>query len=100
MVYKCRANSRKQRGFSLLETMIVIVILMVVLGVATTALVSMQKRNNADSGRIDTTQMARQFMDQVTNDLHQAGYPSAYMFDKTFVANSANANYWAVGMIS
>jgi hypothetical protein len=58
----------------------------------------MQKRNNADSGRIDTTQMARQFMDQITNDLHQTGYPSAYMFDPTYAA--ANPNNVASGMIS
>lgn len=98
MTHRRKHAVRSQGGFSLLESMLVIVILLVVLGVATSGLVQMQRRSAADQGKMDANQMARQFMDQVTNDLHQVGYPSAYMYVPTYSA--ANPNNVAVGLIS
>jgi prepilin-type N-terminal cleavage/methylation domain-containing protein len=72
---------RLQHGFSLVETMVVVALLLLVLGVATDGLIQMQKRTSADTGKVDTTQMSRQFLDQIVNDLHQSGYPSGKMFD-------------------
>lgn len=78
-------KSSRQRGFSLLETMVVVALLLIVLGIATDGLIQMQKRSNADTGRVDTTQMGRQFMDQIVNDLHQAGYPGLKVYDPAVV---------------
>jgi type II secretory pathway pseudopilin PulG len=72
---------RRQLGFSMVETIVVVALLLLVLGVATDGLIQMQKRTSADTGKVDTTQMARQFLDQIVNDLHQSGYPNAKVFD-------------------
>jgi prepilin-type N-terminal cleavage/methylation domain-containing protein len=97
MIHKSNLRHR-QKGFSLLESLLVIVILLIVLGVATDGLVQIQKRSSADQGKLDVNQMSRQFMDQITNDLHQAGFPSAYMYTTAYAA--ANPNQVAVGMVS
>lgn len=85
-----------------MESMLVIVILLIVLGIATSGLIQMQRRSAADQGKMDTNQMARQFMDQVTNDLHQTGYPSAYMFVPTPTPSPSPTpnNSVAVGFIA
>jgi type II secretory pathway pseudopilin PulG len=88
--------SRSQEGFSLLETMLVVLLLMIVLGVATTGLIQIQKRSNADEGKVDMTQMSRQFLDQIINDLHQSGYPSPKLFDPA----TASASNYALGLLT
>jgi prepilin-type N-terminal cleavage/methylation domain-containing protein len=96
---KYRSNPKLQRrlGFSLVETMVVVAILLLILGVATDGLIQMQKRTSADSGKVDTTQMARQFIDQIVNDLHQSGYPSAKLFDPN---SSPGSNSVALGLLA
>lgn len=93
---RIRKASRSQKGFSLMETLMVVLLLMIVLGVATTGLIQIQKRSNADEGKVDMTQMSRQFLDQIINDLHQSGYPSSKLFDPAAVS----ANNYAVGLLT
>jgi prepilin-type N-terminal cleavage/methylation domain-containing protein len=96
---KNRSNPKlqHQRGFSLVETIVVVALLLLVLGVATDGLIQMQKRTSADTGKVDTTQMSRQFLDQIVNDLHQTGYPSGKLFDPN---SNPSANSIAVGLIT
>jgi type II secretory pathway pseudopilin PulG len=94
---RTRIPSKLPRGFSLLETMLVVALLFVVLAVATDGLIQMQKRHNADAGKVDMTQLARQFMDQIINDLHQTGYPGAKLYDP---ASTPSANNIAAGLLS
>jgi prepilin-type N-terminal cleavage/methylation domain-containing protein len=77
--YKSSAKAG-QNGFSLIELLIVVAILAAVMGVVTKSLINLQKRSNADFGKVDATQQTRQFMDQITNDIHQVGFPSPRMF--------------------
>jgi len=76
-----RTERKRERGFSLLEMMIVIVILTVVIGIVMKELVDMQRVNMDQTARVDLTQEARQFLDQISLDLHQAGYPGWRLFD-------------------
>jgi len=96
---KTRTNSQPRRhsGFSLVETMLVVAVLAVVMGIVVDGLVQLQKRNRADVGKVDTTQMARQFMDQIINDLHQTGYPGTKIYDP---AAAPSVNNVAVGLLS
>jgi len=96
---KNRPNPKlqRQRGFSLVETIVVVALLLVVLGVATSGLIEMQKRTSADTGKVDTTQMSRQFLDQIVNDLHQSGYPNAKLSDPN---NPPSQNSVAAGLLS
>jgi hypothetical protein len=83
-----------------LETLLVVVILAVVMGVVTQGLIQLQKRSSADAGRVDVTQMSRQFMDQIINDLHQTGYPGAKLYDTTDPLSPPPANNIAAGLLS
>jgi prepilin-type N-terminal cleavage/methylation domain-containing protein len=72
---------RSQRGFSLLEMLVTLTILTVVLGVVFMHLGDAQKKSRSQESRIDLTQQARSFMDEIARDLHQTGYPTLNMFD-------------------
>lgn len=61
--------------------MVVIVLLVIAMAIATDGLMQMQKRASADTGKVDMTQMSRQFVDQIVNDLHQTGYPGSKIYD-------------------
>jgi prepilin-type N-terminal cleavage/methylation domain-containing protein len=71
----------KQRGFSLVELLVAVVILSIVFGVVVQGITTMQERNFVETNKLDLTQQTREFMDQIVNDLDQAGYPSLNMFD-------------------
>jgi prepilin-type N-terminal cleavage/methylation domain-containing protein len=71
----------RQRGFTLLEMMISLAILSIVMGVVVEGIDTMQARNTTETNKLDLTQQTREFMDQIVNDIDQAGYPSMNMFD-------------------
>jgi len=80
----------RQRGFSLIELMVSVAILTVVIGVVVEGVTTMQIRNTVEVNRVDLMQESRQFMDQITNDLHQSGFPRIGMFDPATLVNAAN----------
>ncbi len=93
-----RPASRWQSGFSLLELLLVVAILVVVLGVVVRGAVELQKRNITEMAKVDLTQQSRQFIDQVVKDLHHAGYPSVRMYDMATAA--ANPALYGQGLVS
>jgi hypothetical protein len=52
-----------------------------VVGVVVDGLTKLMQRNKTETTKIDLTQESREFMDQIVNDIHQAGYPSLHTFD-------------------
>src|SRR6516165_11360698 len=68
-------------GFSLIELMISLVIVTIVFAIAMQAMVEMVQRKSVETNKMDLVQESREFMDQITNDIHQSGYPSYKMFD-------------------
>jgi len=79
-------------GFSLLELMVSLAILGLVLGVVVQGIVTVQQRNLVEITKVDLSQEARQFMDQITNDIHQCGFPGLKMFDPALgYSNSSNS---------
>jgi type II secretory pathway pseudopilin PulG len=75
-----RTHRRKQlykhaAGFSLLELLLVVAILVVVMGVIMRGLNEMQQRTTAESSKVDTVQQTRDFIDQMVRDVHNVGYP-------------------------
>ncbi len=93
-----RPGSKRQRGFSLLELLMVVAILTVVLGVVVRGAIELQKRNSAGAAKVDLTQQSRQFIDQVVKDLHHAGYPSVRMYDAA--TSAANPALYGQGLVS
>jgi prepilin-type N-terminal cleavage/methylation domain-containing protein len=66
----------KERGFSLIELMMAITVLLVVLGGIFSVIDVVNQRSYTEQAKLDMFQEAREFMDQMSRDLHQAGYPS------------------------
>jgi prepilin-type N-terminal cleavage/methylation domain-containing protein len=66
----------KERGFSLIEMMMAIVVLLVVVGGIFGVIDMVNQRSYTEQAKLDMFQEAREFMDQMSRDLHQAGYPS------------------------
>jgi len=71
----------RQQGFTMIELMVSVTILTVVVGVVVEGLTKLMQRNKMETTKVDLTQESREFMDQIVNDIHQAGYPSLKTFD-------------------
>jgi prepilin-type N-terminal cleavage/methylation domain-containing protein len=86
---------KKEAGFSLIELLIVVLLLSIVVGAVFSQIDRAQVRYRVEDQKLDLTQQEREFIDQFTRDLHQAGYPAKSMF-----ATGANANLYGLGVTS
>ena len=68
-------KSRKQQGFSLVEMMISMVVLLVVVGAVLQLMSQSQQRSVATATVQDATSMLRDSVDQMVRDIRLAGYP-------------------------
>lgn len=68
------------RGFSLLEMLISLGVLLVLTGAVFQQIMTMQRKSLAEETKVDTEQQAREFVDQMVRDLHMSGYPKADMY--------------------
>jgi len=84
-------------GFSLIELLVVVLLLTIVVGALFTQIQKSQVRYRVEDQKIDMTQQQRDFIDQFTRDLHQAGYPSLAQYGGRFDYSS---NLTAVGIWS
>ena len=91
---KNKKHSR-QSGFTLIEMLMVVLLLSIVVGAVFSQIERAQVRYRVEDQKVDLTQQEREFIDQFTRDLHQAGYPSAPMY-----GGSATANQVALGITS
>jgi prepilin-type N-terminal cleavage/methylation domain-containing protein len=89
---KNKKHSR-QSGFTLIEMLMVVLLLSIVVGAVFSQIERAQVRYRVEDQKIDLTQQEREFIDQFTRDLHEAGYPSAAMY-----GGSATANQVALGV--
>jgi type II secretory pathway pseudopilin PulG len=87
-----------QAGLSLVEMLMVVLVLTIVLGALFSQINRAQTRYQAESQKIDLTQEEREFIDQFTRDLHQAGYPNAAIYGNTFPLSSTKvaAGIWYI----
>jgi prepilin-type N-terminal cleavage/methylation domain-containing protein len=77
----------RQRGFTLIELLMVVLLLSIVVGAVFSQIDRAQVRYRVEDQKVDLTQQEREFIDQFTRDLHQAGYPSAAMYGGVGTAN-------------
>src|ERR1700739_1244288 len=68
-------------GFSLMELMIVLVIVLTIAGAIFQTIHLTTQRTTSEQTKVDMFQEAREFMDQMTRDLRQAGYPNPRNMD-------------------
>jgi prepilin-type N-terminal cleavage/methylation domain-containing protein len=64
------------RGFSLIEMLIVLAILSIITAAVFQVVNLATERSSTEQTKLDMFQEAREFMDQMSRDLRQAGYPS------------------------
>jgi type II secretory pathway pseudopilin PulG len=66
---------REYPGFSLIELVVALGMMMIVFAVVVEGISQMVQRNSAESSKIDTVQQTRDFVDQMVRDVHGVGYP-------------------------
>jgi prepilin-type N-terminal cleavage/methylation domain-containing protein len=91
---------RPAQGFSLIELMISMAVLLAVLGVVMSALIQLERRNSGENDKMDLTQSTREFVDQAVRDLHQTGFPNPSMFNAPTLSPAINNKYIAAGLVS
>src|SRR5258707_10711876 len=94
---KSTGRDRQEHGFSMVETMVAVLIFTIVVGAIFSQINKAQQIYRVEGQRLDLTQEQRSFIDQFTRDLHQAGYPSTNSFNNQ-VGPTANAT--ALGLTS
>jgi type II secretory pathway pseudopilin PulG len=68
-------NVGGEQGFSAIEMMVALVLIMAVIGVVVKGMTDMQRRGFSESSKMDSVQDARDFIDQMVRDVHDVGYP-------------------------
>jgi prepilin-type N-terminal cleavage/methylation domain-containing protein len=69
-------SKKQQTGFSLIEMMVVLAIITLIMGSVFKAIDLTQQTSRTQQVKLDLTQQARDFVDQLTHDLRNAGYPT------------------------
>src|SRR5437762_4194246 len=93
-------NRRANSGFSLVETMIVLVVLLIVCAVVFRVINLSTERSVTEQIKLDMFQEAREFMDQMSRDLRLAGYPNHRNFAVAVLINPIiNDHRAAVGLV-
>ena len=103
---KLRRNSNlgKERGFTLIEVMMSLLILVLITGAVFSQLNQAQQRMSAEQTKLDDFQQARDFVDQFFRDINQIGDPNVRMFDQAamapaFIAPLMNDSRLAAGLV-
>lgn len=73
-------TNRTSQGFTLMEALIGLLILTLITGAIFSQLNQVQKASASEANKLDLTQQAREFADQIVRDLHMAGYPRPDMY--------------------
>jgi prepilin-type N-terminal cleavage/methylation domain-containing protein len=82
-----------QMGFSLIELMIVILLLSVIMGSVFSQIDLVQKRFRTEQNKLDISQTAREFLDQIVRDVHKSGYPSLRLYQPSAFADTDPYHY-------
>src|SRR3954467_3733769 len=88
-------------GFSLIELMIVLVVLLVITGAIFQVIKLSTERSVTEQTKVDMFQEAREFMDQMSRDLRQAGYPNPRNMDPSLLTQNPimNDHQAAAGLV-
>jgi type II secretory pathway pseudopilin PulG len=73
-------NRKPELGMSLIEVMVVLLITTVITGAVFSQIVNVQQRAASEQTKLDLFQEARDFVDQMSRDLRQIGYPNPKNF--------------------
>src|SRR5438874_5221572 len=92
--------ARQESGFSLLELLIVLIIMLTISAAIFQTINLTTQRSSAEQTKVDMFQEAREFMDQMSRDLRQAGYPNPRNMDPSVFTNPIiRDHHAAVGLV-
>src|SRR6266566_5700476 len=77
------------QGFSLIEMMVVLAIISIIMGSVFKSIDLTQRVSRSQQVKLDLTQQSREFVDQLTRDLRNSGYP--YQRNMTNMVDPANS---------
>src|SRR2546422_2055255 len=88
-------------GFSLIELLITLTIVLTISGAIFQTINITTQRSSAEQTKVDMFQEAREFMDQMSRDLRQAGYPSPRNYDPAVLTQNPiiNDRHAAAGLV-
>jgi len=93
-------NGSQQQGFSFIEVLMSIVLLLVMTSVIFGVMKKALARSGTEQAKLDMFQSGREFMDQMSRDLHQAGYPNPQNYSAgTLITPNSNDHRAAVGLV-
>jgi prepilin-type N-terminal cleavage/methylation domain-containing protein len=88
-----KVHKNVERGFSLIELMVVCLVLVIVLGGVFRIINHVMQRSQVEQVKVDLTQQAREFVDEFERDVHQAGYPNCRMISTPGAATNCPPDY-------
>lgn len=88
-----KVQNNAERGFSLIELMVVCLVLVIVLGGVFRIINHIMQRSQVEQVKVDLTQQAREFVDEFERDVHQAGYPNCRMVSTPGAATNCPPDY-------
>lgn len=88
-----KVQKNAERGFSLIELMVVCLVLVIVLGGVFRIINHIMQRSQVEQVKVDLTQQAREFVDEFERDVHQAGYPNCRMVSTPGAATNCPPDY-------
>ncbi len=94
-----RRNHSAQKGFSLIEMMVAIAVLTIIMGAVFGSINRAQQTSASEQAKLDLTQQAREFMDQLTRDMRNTGYPNFRNTDPTSASAQITSANNAPGII-
>jgi type II secretory pathway pseudopilin PulG len=77
---RCNRDQRHSVGFTLIEAMVGLLILTLITAAIFALLNQVQVASASESVKLDLTQEAREFADQIVRDIHMSGYPKLTMY--------------------
>ncbi|HKV92623.1 MAG TPA: prepilin-type N-terminal cleavage/methylation domain-containing protein [Candidatus Angelobacter sp.] len=93
-------KNKNKLGFSLLELLLAVALLLVISGAIFSLISNMQSRYLAEENRLTAVDSTREFVDQMVRDLHQNAFPHPRMFAPSFTGTQPYTNASiAAGMV-